>query len=140
MIEMTAWAPAATFWSCGWDAIDGGIQFGTIVSRTVVLSASPHSLDTCSQYDVDDTSDGTARIADVPLFAGREVSGNVPSYHWNAIGWVPVTSAKRVAPKPVTTSPPAGCTTIFGALHGSTVMVMVLLSADEPQVFDARTQ
>ena len=34
----------------------------------------------------------------------------------------------------------AGCTTIFGALHGSTVMVTVLRSADEPHVFDARTQ
>ena len=135
-----AFAPAATVWSCGCAVIDGGVQAGTIVRRAVLLSAWPHSLDTCSQNDTGETRDGTASMAEVPLFAGCEASGNVPWYHWKAIGCVPVTPAKSVAPKPVTTSPPAGCTTIFGALHGSTVMVIVALSADEPHVFDARTQ
>ena len=33
-----------------------------------------------------------------------------------------------------------GCTTNFGAEHGRTVIVIVVLSIDDPQLFDARTQ
>ena len=33
-----------------------------------------------------------------------------------------------------------GCTTIFGAAHGMTVTVIVMLSIDDPHVFVARTQ
>ena len=41
---------------------------------------------------------------------------------------------------PMRTSPPTGCTTIAGASHGVTAIVIVSLSIEAPQLFVARTQ
>src|SRR5437660_7517121 len=48
MTETTAFDPESTLWLCGCEMIVGDEHDNTTVSRAVVLSAAPHSLETCS--------------------------------------------------------------------------------------------
>src|SRR4051794_3422218 len=116
------------------------MQLAAIVTDAATVDTSPQSFDARSQNDV------ALRIGPIVEFAmfafatGCDTSCVSPSYHWNASGSEPLTAAATVIESPITALPPCGCTRIDGAVHGVTVMMIVSLRANAPQLFVASTQ
>ena len=105
-----------------------------------LLDASPQSFVARNQNDVAATI-GPAVMLEVFAFAtGCEMSPRNPSYHCSVIGCDPATPAASVIVSPLTACPPFGCTMIFGATHGTTVIVIVSARANAPQLFAASSQ
>jgi hypothetical protein len=133
--------PGDTVAPCGCETIAGATQDGTTVTAAAFAElAVPQSFVARSQNDREVVIGPTATVAVVALRTGFDVSPTLPSNHCSRIGCVPTTVADNVYESPLEACPLDGCTTIAGASQGTTVTVIVALSAKAPQEFVARIQ
>jgi hypothetical protein len=126
-------------WSGGSLTTTGGVQVAALtVTVAGRLSFVPQEFEARTQYVV--VCAGWTLI-DCPKPADDDVSGGLPTNHWNVIGVVPVAAALSVANCPAVMVLGDGCVVIVGAVQPVwfTVTVADVLSID-PQEFVTRTQ